>query len=234
MFKILLKSIAKFYLGKRYYNLDRQAFPSFSQMGEDMIVRKIFEDKIMGFYVDVGAYHPKQYSNTYYFYLNGWRGINIEAMPGKVSEFNNLRPRDINIESGISDNPGEELLYIFDQPALNTFSKKIALKQQKGHGHKMVGKRKIKMRKLGELLNMYLPVGVEIDFLNVDVEGLDYSALKSNDWNRYIPKVIAVEDFSFKLEEPKKSKIYNLLISLHYELYAITNVSLIFKHRKLT
>src|SRR5205085_2313829 len=56
--------------------------PSFSSAGEDMILRHaIGSDKMEGFYVDVGAYHPVILSNTYFFYLNGWRGINLDARP---------------------------------------------------------------------------------------------------------------------------------------------------------
>jgi hypothetical protein len=42
--------------------------PSYSQEGEDLILRRIFNGQGAGFFVDVGAHHPKRYSNTYYFY----------------------------------------------------------------------------------------------------------------------------------------------------------------------
>jgi hypothetical protein len=48
----------------------------YSQEGEDLILQRIFEHKQKGFYVDVGDYHPFLFSNTYIFYLRGWRGIN--------------------------------------------------------------------------------------------------------------------------------------------------------------
>ena len=56
----------------------------YSQEGEDMILGKIFSGQKHGFYVDVGAHHPLRFSNTYLFYLKGWRGINIDAMPGSM------------------------------------------------------------------------------------------------------------------------------------------------------
>jgi len=40
-----------------------------------MILRRIFERQSTGFYVDVGAHHPKRFSNTYFFYKKGWSGI---------------------------------------------------------------------------------------------------------------------------------------------------------------
>src|ERR1041385_1053171 len=95
------------------------AIKSYSQEGEDMILKRIFDEKKNGFYVDVGAYHPKRFSNTYYFYKKGWRGINIDAMPGSRKAFRRQRPRDINVESPISDKHETLTYYAFDEPAIN-------------------------------------------------------------------------------------------------------------------
>lgn len=96
--------------------------PSFSSAGEDMILRHIIgSDKRNGFFVDVGAYHPTLFSNTYFFYLNGWRGINIEARPGSKALFDRVRPRDTNLELGISRNRGELTYYfIGDDSTMNS------------------------------------------------------------------------------------------------------------------
>ncbi|MFT7246563.1 MAG: hypothetical protein ACI82A_003940, partial [Candidatus Azotimanducaceae bacterium] len=70
---------------------------SWSQEGEDQILRRIFEQQSTGFYVDVGAHHPKRFSNTFLFYKLGWQGINIDAMPGSMALFNRERSRDLNL-----------------------------------------------------------------------------------------------------------------------------------------
>lgn len=46
--------------------LDGYSIKSYSQEGEDMILRRIFEKQQVGFYVDVGAHHPRRFSNTYF------------------------------------------------------------------------------------------------------------------------------------------------------------------------
>jgi hypothetical protein len=56
---------------------DSYATKSYSQEGEDMILQRMFGEKKHGFYVDVGAHHPRRFSNTYSFYRRGWSGINI-------------------------------------------------------------------------------------------------------------------------------------------------------------
>src|SRR5579872_3262677 len=76
---------------------------SYSQFGEDMILKSIFRDKTKGFYVDVGAYHPHFISNTHYFYKRGWQGINIDPSPNCMELFRKWRKRDTNLELAVSD-----------------------------------------------------------------------------------------------------------------------------------
>lgn len=75
---------------------------SYAQQGEDLILREMLAYAQSGFYVDVGAHHPFRFSNTYLFYKQGWRGINIDAMPGSMKLFDRFRPRDINIQCGVA------------------------------------------------------------------------------------------------------------------------------------
>ena len=108
MFKKTLKTILsksaieKLAKVKNNY-FDSYALKSYSQEGEDMILMRLFENQKMGFYVDVGAHHPKRFSNTYFFYKLGWKGINVDAMPGSMTAFNRIRARDINIEKPVSN-----------------------------------------------------------------------------------------------------------------------------------
>jgi hypothetical protein len=67
--------------------------------------------KPVGFYVDVGAYHPIRVSNTWLFYLKEWRGINIGASPGSMRRFKKIRPNDTNLEVAISNTDGELTFY---------------------------------------------------------------------------------------------------------------------------
>ena len=80
-----------------------------------------------GFYVDIGAYAPKQFSNTYSFYKKGWHGINIDAAPGSMKIFQRVRSRDINIEAAISDQNKELIFYSWGaHNVANTLSKEHA------------------------------------------------------------------------------------------------------------
>jgi len=99
---------------------------SFSQFGEDMILRNFFLGKAKGFYVDIGAHHPVRYSNTWYFYRLGWSGINIDPLPGSKEQFEKVRPRDLFLSEGLSDDPVEIRYHRFKNPLQNTFSPSLA------------------------------------------------------------------------------------------------------------
>jgi hypothetical protein len=56
-----------------------------------------------------------------------------------------------------------------------------------------------------------------IDFLSVDVEGHDLSALESNDWSRFRPKFVVVED---EQTDVNKSEIVRFMKNQGYEVCA--------------
>jgi FkbM family methyltransferase len=205
---------------------------AFSQEGEDMILARVFEGQPEGFYVDVGAHHPVRFSNTYLFYLRGWRGINIDATPGSMVAFRNVRPEDINVEVAVGENPGSLEFFIFNEPALNTFDAALAKKREGIEPYRVVEIRKVEVRTLAQILDQYLPSNKSIDFLSVDAEGLDLSVLRSNDWQRFSPKYVLAEDFSGEtIEDALQSPIAGFLRSVGYVLFAKTAQTLIFKRQ---
>jgi FkbM family methyltransferase len=193
---------------------------SYSQEGEDMILRRIFEGKQKGFYIDVGAHHPKRFSNTYFFYKKGWTGINIDAMPGSMRAFNKKRRKDINIECPILNEAQRLIYYIFDDPALNGFSKELSQERRNETNYNIVSTIELQTKKLSDILKEYLPKNTIIDFLSVDVEGLDLEVLKSNDWTLYKPKVVLVEMLGKSIESLINDEITYFLKKYNYLLYA--------------
>lgn len=212
--------------------LDGYAQKSYSQEGEDMILRRIFEAQGLGFYVDVGAHHPRRFSNTYFFYKRGWRGINIEPNPDAAREFRALRSRDINIELGVSDRSGSLRYYLFDEPALNTFDEKIVESRLLGTPFKLLGTVDVAVETLASILARHLPAGQQIDFLSVDVEGLDLAVLQSNDWTRFRPYCVLVEALGVPLQNIGESEVFCFMADLRYELIAKTFNTLFFCARR--
>ncbi len=74
---------------------------SFSQSGDDIQLNKLIKASTPGAYVDIGCWHPVKASNTYYFYLRGWKGICIDPNPELKILYNKFRKKDIFINSAI-------------------------------------------------------------------------------------------------------------------------------------
>jgi FkbM family methyltransferase len=224
----------KFFLvGLRNKLLDLYAIKSYSQEGEDMILRRVFEGQDSGFYVDVGAHHPRRFSNTYYFYKQGWTGINIEPNPHAAKAFKSYRPRDINLCLGVSDIESVLKYYYFDEPALNTFDSSVVKSRLADTPYKVIGHEDITVDRLDNILKKYLPTGQSIDFLSVDVEGLDLAVLRSNDWHLFRPKCVLAEALNMTLEEAMKSDLVFFMIEQDYVLFSRMYNTLIFRDKFL-
>ncbi|WP_231739478.1 FkbM family methyltransferase [Flavobacterium sp. TAB 87] len=203
---------------------------SFSQEGEDLILERLFEGKNWGIYVDVGAHHPYRYSNTFKFYLKGWRGVNIDAMPGSMDLFNKWRPRDFNIEAAISEEKEILCFYIFNDLALNTFDETVVKLYDNDKYFRVIEKKEIETKKLSDVLENSLRNSEQIDFMSIDVEGLDLDVLHSNDWQRFKPLVILIEILNVaSIIDVQDHEIYIYLTSKGYKLFSRTVNTFIFK-----
>ncbi len=200
----------------------------YSQSGEDILVGKLL-NKSNGFYVDVGAFHPKHYSNTYLLYKKGWSGINIDPNLASIKLFKKSRKNDINLRLGVSNNSEKLHYYKFSHASCNTFSKEQAEKLKNKKWIDFLEEEEVECTPLKKILKKYLKSGQVIDLLNIDVEGFDENVLKSNDWELYKPNVIIIESPDFNVEKLEENNIYKFLKSRSYKLYAFTGLSLVFK-----
>lgn len=207
---------------------DQWATRSWAQEGEDLILNRMLERKHVGFYVDVGAHHPKRFSNTYLFYRRGWSGINIDAMPGSMHSFRKWRRRDINLEIGIDLEPSFLEYFIFNEPALNGFDANLAMERHNSDSsYSITEVAKVEVKPLSEVLATHA-VGGSIDFLTVDVEGLDLRVLMSNDWEKYRPKIVLAEVLASDLYDLQEDKLVAFMTGKDYTISAKTANSVFF------
>lgn len=203
---------------------------SYAQEGEDMILARFLKNIETGFYVDIGAHHPKRFSNTYKFYLLGWTGINIDAIPTIEKDFKIERENDINYQSLVSNENLELDFYLMNDYALNTTCKQRVDELLKVEGNYVKSKITLKSKTLSYILDTFLNKKNEIDFLSIDVEGNELNVLKSNDWIKYNPKYIVIEEIFGDIKTIfDKSEVYTFLNSLNYELVARTFNTSIYK-----
>jgi FkbM family methyltransferase len=207
---------------------------SFSQSGEDLIVKYIFD--VLGIskpsYIDIGAHHPYYLNNTYLFYQNGSRGINIEPDSELYNFIKTERQNDINLNAGISANPGNLTFYKMSSPTLNTFSYEEARKYE-SEGYSILSETKIEVCNLNSVITEFHN-DIFPDFLSIDVEGLDFDILISIDFEKHHPIVICIETISFSENGKgvKDKKIEEFLLTKGYLLYADTNINSIFVLKK--
>jgi FkbM family methyltransferase len=212
--------------------LDADGCVSYSQEGEDLVLARLLEGRGPGFYVDVGAHHPTRFSNTCFFYRQGWRGINIEPAPDVLAVFERERPRDINLQSGVAENPGTLTYYVFNDSALNTFDEPLKRDREVNTSYRVVRTIPIPVQRLDTILKRHVPSGRAIDFMSIDVEGLDLQVLRSNDWRVFRAEYVLVEALGFRLEAASSDPVHAFMVGVGYELVAKTVNTLFYRNAR--
>ena len=204
---------------------------SYSQCGEDLIVKYIFDT--IGIsnpsYIDIGAHHPYYLSNTALFYQNGSRGINIEPDITLYKDFLTDRKEDINLNIGVGIHEEDIDFYIISSPALNTFSKKEAENYSNESRHFIKSVEKVRVRTLPNILKDFSNENFP-QFLSIDAEGVDETIIKAIDYEKKFPIVICIETISYSETGNgiKNKEIIDFLEKKGYLLYADTYINSIF------
>lgn len=194
---------------------------SFSQNKEDLIMERLLGRSAKS-YIDIGSNHPVKFNNTYRFYLLGSSGVNIEPNLSLINSYKSSRPKDINLNIGVSKQESIKKFYQLDPDVDSTFSQKQAEDKVK-RGCILVDKYDVKLVTLKNIFEKYFKKK-ELDLISIDTEGYDLQILQSNDWSKYRPKIICVEDNSLETQK--------YLTNNHYVLKAITLNNSIYQDEK--
>lgn len=200
----------------------------YSQSGEDGILKGIFFDKInsrlRGTYVDIGCFHPYKSSNTYFFYNMRWKGINIDVNPESIYLFEKHRPDDLNINIAIWESTKNMYFYRDSKnPGMSFISDKNDSALENNTGEYKITE--VKALPLSDILSTYADPGEEIDFMSIDVEGNELAVLKSNDWVKFRPKVLVVEQLGVRYKEIIDSEVFLYLEKLDYSFLTFSILS---------
>ncbi len=206
-----------------------------SQSGEDAIIAYI--TMVLGIelgectYLDLGANHAKDLSNTYLFYTQGARGVLVEANPQLIPELKFHRNGDIILNKCISDKEGEIIdFYILNGDGLSTPDLKAAEEViSKNADLKIVNTIKVETITVNKIIEDYF--GKAPVVLNIDIEGKDMEVLESIDFNKYRPLIIVVEMIEYEpylVLNNKNNKILDFMRSKGYIEYAFTGINSIF------
>lgn len=194
----------------------------FGQWAEDALVRKLFPGSLKrGVYMDIGAYHPFVHSNTAFFWLSGWRGINIDANPNSIALFKRVRPGDLNVWKAIipdaqfQSGQTSVRLHLPKLPDLKSgisATGTVSRALDPGDGRTL----EVPAQSIGALIEEQSITG--IDYLNIDIEGHDLAILCELDLEKLGPQVVSIEDFCQDFADPGRSDIASEMKNRGYTL----------------
>jgi FkbM family methyltransferase len=167
----------------------------YAQNKEDLLIKSFFPDVKKGFYIDVGANDPIIDSVTKLFYDEDWSGINIDPIKKHIVDLNLQRPRDVNMNIGLSNETGELMFREFLQgDGLSTFDPTMRKYYEKGHHSFPTDKfteYKVPVKTLGEIITSNKIDHVH--FIKIDVEGFEYEVISGYNWQKIRPELICIE-----------------------------------------
>lgn len=217
--------------------MSHQCPVTYSQMGEDIIIKFIFDNVIkspLKFYFDFGANFPVKISNTYYFYyMSDASGVCIEANPCLAGIFAEERPRDTVLNLGlVSENmlrafPDGMDFYILDADGLSGFDKEQANRYAAEGVAKIMDVVNVPVTTINALFEKYY--NNDVDFVSLDIEGMELDILKDLDFEKYRPKVFCIETVDNECGKIiKNNRIFDFMLSKGYEMVADTFINTIF------
>src|SRR5262245_56126861 len=198
----------------QYREPDPMIFISYAQNFEDVMLWRALKHIDHGFYIDVGANDPDQYSVTKAFYERGWRGINVEPAPQWFERLEKARPQDINLQLALGAEPGEITLYEIPDTGLSTVEKKFAERHEVEGGFQSRELR-VKMDTLSSVCEKFHLA--PIHFLKIDVEGAEKAVLQGIDFGKIRPWIILLEATLPLSQEESYSDWEPLLLNAGYE-----------------
>ena len=162
----------------------------YSRDKEELIIRDFFQDRRGGVFLDVGAWHPIQASNTYYLEHHlGWTGVAIDALKEMAPRWKRNRPRSRFLNYIVTDQAGA--LKPFFRVEFTDVS--AVTKPKLGPGGKAVASTAVMVPTI-TLTKALDDQGVKkIDLLSMDIEGSEIPALAGFDIERFHPELVCVE-----------------------------------------
>jgi FkbM family methyltransferase len=155
---------------------------------EQARVREFFEGETSGYFVEVGANHPTQGSQTWHLEQLGWTGVLIEPQPELAAFLVTSRKARVFANACSSpENAGQSLPLHVDGPRSALDLDRMSPGAQAAY---VIA---VPARTLDSILEE-AQAPAPIDLLSVDVEGHEVEVFRGLDLQRWQPLLILVED----------------------------------------
>lgn len=199
---------------------------SYAVGGVDLVLKSILRDVEAGAYLDVGANHPIDFSNTYLFYEKGWSGFAVDGNPEYRSDWSEIRPRDVFLNEIVSDSRKPVRFEIFPDPTMSTIA------QSTGERYRLKFKDlkpKVVDVEATTIFDLYQSeIQNEVHLLNIDIEGEELNALKGARLDAFRPGVICIEIKNVSVYDIHRNEIFRYIDGFGYRLIAKTPLDSIF------
>ena len=195
---------------------------SYSQNGEDVRLWRVLRGIRRGFYVDIGAADPTEYSITRLFYDRGWSGINVE--PGPVFPvLEAARPRDVNLRIAVGAEAGVREFWV-SQPhsGLSTLgAPPEVVDLPPGFTFERA---EVQVKPASEILEQHLGERT-VDFMSIDVEGAEAEVISSLDLGGHRPRILVIEAVAPLTHEPSHEIWEPLLLEAGYRFATFDGIN---------
>ena len=162
---------------------------NYSQNQEQAAILHAFEGRPAGKFLDIGAFHAKQLSNTRALFELGWSGVMVEPSPipfaGLVEEYGQCERIKL-INAAVGFEPGTVAMYV-SADAVSTFDKSIYDKWR--DKTKFDGKKMVEVITLEQIYDEH----GNFDFINIDTEGMSAELLLHRVLYGPLPRCLCVE-----------------------------------------
>jgi len=211
----------------RAYISPTKSFRSYSQCGEDAVLRFLMQENLRtkGFYVDIGCHGPRRGNNTYWLYKRGWSGLLVDIEDEKIMSCRLARIRDTTRKCAVTDHEGTVKVYS-EKPFSTTTTIIEPNVAKPGVRTSLTDVEATTLTKL--LTDVVAPNRFAL--LSIDTEGSDLNVLKGLDFKKFRPIYICVEElYKDSIFDLEVSEVNKLLVHEGYRLASVAGFSLIYK-----
>ncbi len=156
---------------------------------ESRLKELFFGDSAEGWYVEVGANDPVRQSQTWHLEQKGWRGALIEPIDELCDQLRAARPHSTVVQAACGA-PGQQ--GVADFHVARASGQSTLTPGAANVGIDFARVIQVQVRTLDEILDdLKLP---RLDFISIDVEGLQLEVLRGLTLARHRPRLLFIED----------------------------------------
>lgn len=202
----------------------------YSQFGQDkFLYENYFKSKPEGTFVDIGAHDGISGSNSYFFELLGWNGICFEPIPSVFEKLKQNRKCDLR-NLALSNKKETQQFFVIE--GHSEMLSGLVSQYEQAHIARI-------LKEIEEHNQKYNYIDVEcstfndevdlknIDILSIDVEGSEFSILKTIDFSKYNISFIVFE------MNYMNQNLLNFMNSKNFSFIHQAGIDLIYKNNNI-